>query len=107
MNYLHLDKLTPGTIGVFLVVIVLAWLLYKATKHLVMGLLCLIVAVTAAGYFTGVVSPAKALHAAEAVGKNGLQAAESQAKVLGEKAEGVITEEAHAVQREAEKRAAK
>ncbi len=86
MHYLHLDKLTPGNLAVFAVGIVLAWLLYKATKHLLMGLLCLTVAILAAGYVTGVVAPETAVRAAETVGREGLQAAETGARALGEKA---------------------
>lgn len=99
MDHLHLDKLTPGNIGILLGGVVLAWLLYKATKHLIMGLLCLTIAVTAAGYFTGVLSPEKAARAAEAAGKNGLQAAEIQAKSLGQKAGEVVSEGARRAQK--------
>ena len=86
MHYMHLDKLTPGNLAVFALAVVLAWLLYKATQHLVMALLCLVVAVTAAGYLTGVISPAKALEAAKTAGTESLDAAKTGAKALQEKA---------------------
>ena len=86
MSYLHLDKLTPGNLGVFLIGVVLAWFLYNATKHLLMGLVCLVIAVLGAGYATGVISPEKAIEVAKSAGKTGLEAAESEAKLLGDKA---------------------
>jgi membrane protein required for beta-lactamase induction len=102
MNFVHLEQLTLGNLGILVVAIVLVWLLYKATKHLVMGLVCLSIAVTAVGYFTGVISPDKAAHAAESVGKSGLQAAETEAKALGQKAGEVVSEEARRAQKKVE-----
>lgn len=86
MGHLHLDKLTPGNIAVFIGAVVLAWLLYKATKHLILGLMCLTVALAGAAYATGVLTPEKAITAARMVGQEGLQAAELGAKKLEEKA---------------------
>ncbi len=85
MDHLHFDKLTPGTIGLFIGAIVLVWLLYNATKHLVMAFFCLVVAVTGVGYATGVLSTEKAIAKAKEVGKDGLEAAETKAKAVEER----------------------
>ena len=83
MDHLHFDKLTPGTIGLFVGALVLVWLLYKATKHLVVGLVCLSIAVVGVGYATGVLSTEKAIAKAKEVGHEGLDAAETEAKAVG------------------------
>ncbi len=86
MNYLHLEKLTPGNLAAFAVAIALAWFLYKGTKHLFFGLFCLTVAVVGVGYLTGVITTddTKAvLAAAKKAGQEGLNAADLRAKALG------------------------
>ena len=86
MDHLHLDKLTPANLGVFAVGVVLTWLLYKATKHLVAAFICLVIAVLGAGYVTGVISPRTTLEEARSAGKRSLEAVEAEAKAIRERA---------------------
>ncbi len=87
MDWLQLDHITPRTLFLLAVALLAGWMVLKATKHLLLSLLCLAIAVLGIGYVSGVITLDHAKAAGGAVvdkASEGVQAASERAKKLGE-----------------------
>lgn len=87
MEYLNTDALNLRSALMFFIALGAAYFMFKATKHLLFGLLFLVAAIGGAGYLSGVVTPEKVREAAGAVKEKAagsLESASDKAKKIGE-----------------------
>lgn len=88
MEFLNLDALNLKSGLMFFIALGAAYFFFKATKHLLVGLMFLVAAVGAAGYLSGVITPDKVKAATEMVKEKAagsLEGASEKAKAIGEK----------------------
>ncbi len=87
MEFLNTDALNLKSALMFFIALGAAYFMFKATKHLLVGLLCLIAAIGGAGYLSGVITPDRVRQAADAVkdkAAGSLESASDKAKKIGE-----------------------
>lgn len=86
-QYINAAALTPRTLLMLFIAVGAAYFFFKATKHLVVGLLFTVAAIGGVAWLTGVIDPNDLKNAAEAAkSKAGEQfdAANEKAKKIGE-----------------------
>ena len=87
MDFLNADAFNLRSALMFFVALGAAYFIYKATKHFLVGLLCLVAALGGAGYLSGVITPDRVRQAASAVkdkASGSLESANDKAKKIGE-----------------------
>lgn len=88
-EYIHLDAISPRAVVLFVIAIGAGYFLFKATKHLLFGLVFTAIGLVGVGYLTGILTLEKTQAAAEALkaeAGEGFDAASARAKLIGEKA---------------------
>lgn len=106
MDWLQLDHITLRTVLLWLIALVAGWMVLKATKHLLLSLLCLAIGVLGIAYLSGVITFERVQSAGGAVvdkAAEGVQVASDKAKALGQSvsqpADGATSQPHHSKQR--------
>lgn len=87
MEFLNTDALNLRSALMFFIALGAAYFMFKATKHFLVGLVCLVAAIGGAGYLSGVITPDRVKQAASAVkdkASGSLESASEKAKKIGE-----------------------